>query len=77
MQLFVELSKSRRQRDSSERGFSMVELTVVVLVVLIIAAIALTLRRRPGLKYQDVSAQVSVRRDQRVRLVKLPAEKRP
>ena len=41
MQLFVELSKSRRQRDSSERGFSMVELTVVVLVVLIIAAIAL------------------------------------
>ena len=53
------------------------ELAAMLLLVAIIAAIALTLRRRPGLKYQDVSAQVSVRRDQRVRLVKLPAEKRP
>jgi len=53
------------------------ELAAMLLLVAIIAAIALTLRRRAGLKYQDVAAQVSVRRDQRVRLVKLPTEKRP
>jgi prepilin-type N-terminal cleavage/methylation domain-containing protein len=41
VQLFVELSKGRCQQDSSEGGFSMVEVTVVLLVVLIIAAIAL------------------------------------
>jgi NADH-quinone oxidoreductase subunit J len=53
------------------------ELAAMVLLVAIIAAIALTMRRRPGLKYQDVAAQVSVRREERVRLVKLPSEKRP
>jgi len=53
------------------------ELAAMLLLVAIIAAIALTLRRRAGLKYQDVAAQVAVRREERVRLVKLPAEKRP
>ncbi|MEY4358401.1 MAG: hypothetical protein RL469_1727, partial [Pseudomonadota bacterium] len=32
--------------------------------------IALTMRRRPGLKPQDVAKQVAVRRQDRVRLVK-------
>jgi NADH-quinone oxidoreductase subunit J len=53
------------------------ELAAMVLLVAIVAAIALTMRRRAGLKYQDVDAQVAVRREDRVRLVKMAAEKRP
>jgi NADH-quinone oxidoreductase subunit J len=51
------------------------ELAAMVLLVAIVAAIALTMRRRVGLKYQDVDAQVSVRAADRVRLVKMDAEK--
>lgn len=39
--MFNPLSHSKRQRDSLSRGFSVVELMVVLLVALIIAAIAL------------------------------------
>ena len=46
------------------------ELAAVVLLVAIVAAITLTMRRRPGLKPQDVAKQVAVRREDRVRLVK-------
>jgi NADH-quinone oxidoreductase subunit J len=53
------------------------ELAAMLLLVAIIAAIALTMRRRAGLKYQDISAQVAVRRADRVRIVKMDAEKRP
>ena len=52
------------------------ELAAVLLLVAIVAAIALTMRRRPGLKAQDVAKQVAVRREDRVRLVKMPAERR-
>jgi NADH-quinone oxidoreductase subunit J len=52
------------------------ELAAVLLLVAIIAAITLTLRRRAGLKYQDVSAQVAVRAAERLRIVKMDAEKR-
>jgi len=52
------------------------EVAAVILVVAIIAAIVLTLRRREGVKKQDPSKQVQVRRDDRVRLVKMKAEKR-
>lgn len=52
------------------------ELAAVVLVVAIIAAIALTMRRRPDSKYQDPAQQVTVRRKDRVRLVKMAAEKK-
>lgn len=52
------------------------ELAAVVLVVAIIAAIALTLRRRPETKHQDPAKQVVVRRNDRVRIVKMAAEKR-
>jgi len=51
------------------------EVAAVVLLVAIIAAIALTLRRRKDTKGQDPSAQVRVRRADRVRLVSMPAEK--
>jgi NADH-quinone oxidoreductase subunit J len=53
------------------------QLAGVVLVLAIVAAIALTMRKRPGLKVQDVSAQVAVTKEQRLRIVKMEAEKRP
>ena len=53
------------------------ELAAVLLLVAIVAAISLTMRRRAGLKHQDISRQVAVRREDRVRLVKMDAEKRP
>jgi len=52
------------------------EIAAVILVVAIIAAIVLTLRRRKGVKKQDPSKQVRTQRDDRVRLVKMKAEKR-
>ncbi|MFO1510739.1 MAG: NADH-quinone oxidoreductase subunit J [Steroidobacteraceae bacterium] len=53
------------------------ELAAVLLLVAIVAAIALTMRKRPGLKVQDIARQVAVRREDRVRLVKMDAEKHP
>ncbi len=53
------------------------ELAAVLLLVAIVAAISLTMRRRTGYKQQDISRQVAVRREDRVRLVKMDAEKRP
>lgn len=52
------------------------ELAGMLLLVAIVAAITLTMRRRVGLKVQNVSRQVSVKPEDRVRLVKMPAEKR-
>ena len=46
------------------------ELASVVLLVAIVAAIALTLRKRKETKYQDPSTQLSVRAGDRLRIVK-------
>jgi NADH-quinone oxidoreductase subunit J len=51
------------------------EIAAVVLLVAIIAAIALTLRRRKDTRGQDPAQQVRVRREDRVRLVSMPAAK--
>ena len=51
------------------------EIASVVLLVAIIAAISLTMRRRPGTKTQDPTLQVAVRRADRVRLVNVESEK--
>ena len=51
------------------------ELAAFVLLLAIIAAIVLTMRRRPNLKVQDIGAQVAVNRNDRVRIVKMDAEK--
>jgi NADH-quinone oxidoreductase subunit J len=51
------------------------EIAAVILLVAIIAAIALTLRRRKDSRRQDPSAQVRARREDRVRLVSMPSEK--
>jgi NADH-quinone oxidoreductase subunit J len=53
------------------------ELAAVLLLIAIIAAISLTMRKRPNLKQQDVAKQVAVRREDRVRVVKVAAEKPP
>jgi NADH-quinone oxidoreductase subunit J len=50
------------------------ELAAVLLLVAIVAAISLTMRKRPGLKQQDIAAQVAVRAEDRVRIIKMPAE---
>jgi len=53
-----------------------IEIAAILLLVAIIAAITLTMRRRPGLKLQNIAAQVAVRASERVRLVKMDAEPR-
>lgn len=52
------------------------EVAGIILLVAIIAAVALTLRRRKDVKAQDISSQLRTRRDDRVRLVTMPAEGR-
>jgi NADH-quinone oxidoreductase subunit J len=49
------------------------EIAGIILLVAIVAAISLTMRKRPGLKVQDISAQVAVRREDRVRLESMEA----
>lgn len=51
------------------------ELAAAILLVAIVAAIALTMRRRPDAKSQDIAQQVAVKRADRIRLIKMPAEK--
>jgi NADH-quinone oxidoreductase subunit J len=51
------------------------EIAAVVLLVAIVSAIALTLRRRKDSRSQDPAEQVRARREERVRLVSMPSEK--
>ena len=48
----------------------------IVLLLAIVAAITLTMRKRPGLKVQNIAKQVAVRAKDRVRVVKMDAEKK-
>lgn len=50
------------------------ELASIILLVGIIAAVLLTLRRRKDTKYQKPAAQIAVKREDCVRLVKMAAE---
>jgi len=52
------------------------EIAAVLLLLAIVAAITLTMRKRPGLKVQNIAAQVSVRAKDRIRIVKMDAEKK-
>ncbi|OBS10353.1 NADH-quinone oxidoreductase subunit J [Acidihalobacter prosperus] len=52
------------------------ELAAVILLVAIVAAISLTFRRRPDTKYQRPEQQIRIRREDRVRLVNMPSEKK-
>ena len=51
------------------------ELASLVLLVAMVAAVALTLRKRKGLKSIPASEQVAVKREGRIELVKMQAEK--
>jgi NADH-quinone oxidoreductase subunit J len=50
------------------------EIAAVVLLLAIVAAITLTMRKRPGLKQQNIAAQVAVRASDRIRIVKMDSE---
>lgn len=49
------------------------EIAAVILLVAIIAAISLTMRKRPRTKYQSPSDQIRVRKEDRLRIVKMPS----
>ncbi|MCP4047993.1 MAG: NADH-quinone oxidoreductase subunit J [Gammaproteobacteria bacterium] len=51
------------------------EIAAVILLVAMVAAIALTMRKRKDVKRQRPADQVKVRREDRVRMVKMPVEK--
>jgi len=52
------------------------EIAAVILVVAMIAAIVLTMRRRKGVKKQNPSKQVRVRRNDRLKIIKMKAEEK-
>lgn len=52
------------------------EVAAVILTIAVVAAVMLTLRRRPGVKHQDPAAQSRVRAQDRIRMVNMPAEGR-
>ncbi|HXH71279.1 MAG TPA: NADH-quinone oxidoreductase subunit J [Mariprofundaceae bacterium] len=47
------------------------EIAAVILLVALVGAVVLTLRTRKDAKYQNISAQVKVRREDRVRMVRM------
>ena len=47
------------------------EVAAVILTLAVVAAVALTLRHRKGVRHQDPARQVQVRKQDRVRLVKM------
>lgn len=51
------------------------ELASLLLLVAMVVAVTLTLRKRKGVRYVNPSVQVSVKRGDRVELVSMPAEK--
>jgi len=52
------------------------EIAAIILLVAIVAAIALTMRRRPDTKYQKPAEQIGVTKADRLRVVQMPSEKR-
>jgi NADH-quinone oxidoreductase subunit J len=52
------------------------EIAAVILLVAIVSAIAITLRRRKQTKYLDPAQQIAVQRKDRVRVVSMPSEKK-
>ncbi len=52
------------------------EIAAVILLVAIVAAITLTMRKRPGLKVQNIAKQVAVKAKDRLRIVQMKSEKR-
>jgi NADH-quinone oxidoreductase subunit J len=53
------------------------EVAAVILTVAVIAAVMLALRRRVGVRHQSPSAQSRVKASDRLRMIKMRAERRP
>jgi NADH-quinone oxidoreductase subunit J len=51
------------------------EIAALILTVGVIAAVALTLRQRKGIRHQQASEQVAVKASDRVRIIKMAAER--
>ena len=51
------------------------EIAAVILLVAIVAAIMLTMRKREGNKQMDASKQININPAERMRVVSMPAEK--
>lgn len=51
------------------------EVAALILTVGVIAAVALTLRQRKGVRHQQASEQVAVKASDRVRIIKMAAER--
>lgn len=49
------------------------EIAAVILLVALVAALSLTMRKRPRTKYQNPSDQIKVRKADRLRIVKMPS----
>ncbi len=69
--------------NTAELGMSLftqhlyaLEIAAVILLVAMIAAIGLTLRKRPDSKKQDVAKQVRVKASERLKIVKMPSEEK-
>jgi len=76
-------AKPADYNNTAELGLSLftqhlyaLEIAAVILLVGIIAAISLTLRRRPATKYQDPSQQVTVKAKDRLKVIKMDAEEK-
>ncbi|HXF07690.1 MAG TPA: NADH-quinone oxidoreductase subunit J [Candidatus Acidoferrales bacterium] len=52
------------------------EIAAVILLVAIVAAISLTMRRRAGRRVQNPGLQAQVRPEDRIRIIKMPSETR-
>lgn len=52
------------------------ELAAALLLVAIVSAISLTMRKRKDTKYQDPQEQIGVQAKDRLRVIKMPSEKR-
>ena len=59
----------------TEHAFSF-EIAAVILLVGIVAAISLTLRRRPNTKHQKIEQQVAVKSEDRLRIIKVEPQER-
>ncbi len=69
--------------NTAELGISLftqhlyaLEIAAVILLVAMIAAISLTLRKRPDTKRQDVASQHMVKKKDRLKIVKMAAEEK-
>jgi NADH-quinone oxidoreductase subunit J len=51
------------------------EIASAILLIAIVASIALTLRRRSGTRHQNIPKQVAVKRNDRLKIIKMDAEK--